>query len=300
MYTMTDDIKRMLEVGQREIFMSNMDAQPKEYPEFCVTKPSKKEKETYDSIGNLARGGKLGEGDTIDYNKVGQAYQTTIYTEQWANGFSVSYKAKKLDLYGVINNTDAKELANTALQDKEHEAIYWIDNIATITLADGVSWASTSHPLIASADVIDNTLTAASIANPESHKAMWQAFARGWKTHTGEKFKIKWTDALTNAVNQMDIEEVFQGSMKAKEMSNTQNKLPKNINWHYSTYMSSETAWIGWDNSYEHPVIYQVVQEEDFGMSEDNIETKNLYFNYIALWNFGQKPAFAGFYNAGV
>lgn len=297
---MTADIARFLETGQREVFMENFNSYPVEYTNFCVTKKSDKEKETYDSVGNIANGGKLAEGDSINYNKLTQAYQTSITTEMWANGYSYSYKAKTLDLYGVVNSAQAKELARTAREVKEQEAIYWIDNCTSITLADGVALVSASHPLVNSADVVDNTQTAASIANPNAHKAMINAFRRGWKNHAGGKMKINPTNALTSAVNQMDIEAIYESVNKPGEISNTKNVLPRNIKWSYSTFISSETAWLMWDASFENPVIYQEVQPETFSMDEDKIYTKNLYFNFCALWNFGCKPAMGCFYNAGV
>lgn len=298
-FVMTADISRMLEVGQREIFTKNFEAYPAEYPSYCVDKPSSKDTETYDSMGNIANGGELIEGDSITYNKAGQAYQTSISTKMWANGYSYSYKSKKLDLYGVVNSMQAKELARTFSEDLETEAIYWIDNCTTVTLADGVALISATHPLVNSAAVVDNTQTAGSISNPANHKAMINAFRRGWKNHAGGKMKINPTDALTSSVNQMDVEAVYESMNKPLEVSNTKNTLPRNVNWHYSSFMSSETAWLMWDKSFENPVIRQVVQEPEFAMDEDTINTKNLYFNYIALMNWGCKPAMGCFYNAG-
>lgn len=112
-YQITADTSRLLLAGQKEIFMENFNSYPIEYNQFVTHKTSNKEKETYDSVGNLKKAAKKVEGDAITYGKVVQGYQTTIKNYTWANGYEVTLEAIKYDLYNCVNSVKAKELART-------------------------------------------------------------------------------------------------------------------------------------------------------------------------------------------
>lgn len=295
-YTITADVSRMIVVGQKEIFTRNFDSYPLEYPGFTTPKSSNKESETYDSMGNLKAATQKIEGDAITYGKVTQAYQTTVKNLTWANGYEVTIEATKYDQYGVINKVEAKELARTMRELEEENAIYWVDNIDSVNLADGVPLASNSHPLVDSASLNDTLATAGSIAVPANHKTMINMFY-SFMNHAGGPMKAKANKALTHYVNQLTVEEVYSSINRANEFSNTKNTLPK-LNWVYSTYMNSQTAYIMWDSSYEH-ILFQTFMGTDFDTDQDKIYTKNMYFNAIAMYNTGCLPNIGIVYNAG-
>lgn len=295
-FTMTDDISRMLLAGQKEIFTRNMQAYPLEYPRFTTKKTSNKETETYDSMGNLKAAAQKLEGDAITYGKVRQAYQTSITNKTWANGYEFTMEAMEYDLYGVINSAKALELARTMRDLEETNAIYWIDNAATVNLADGVPLASDSKPLRDSAATNDTLATASSIADPDNHKTMINQFY-GFLNHAGGKMKARPTNGFTHYVNQLTVEEVYRSMNKANEMSNTKNTLPT-ISWSYSTYMSSQTAWLMRDSSYEH-VLFQWFKKTTFDNDYDKRYTKNMYFNSIAMYQTGCLPNIGIVYNPG-
>lgn len=295
-YMITTDISRMCLAGQKEIFTRNFDSYPIEYPAFTTRKDSNKETETYDSMGNLKAATRKLEGDKITYGKVTQAYQTSITNYTWANGFEVTLEATKYDLYGVVNSVKAKELARTMRELEETNAIYYVDNALTVNLADGVPLASDSKPLIDSAALNDTLATASSIADPDNHRTMINQFY-GFKNHAGGPMKSTPRKGLTHFVNQLTVEEVYRSVNKANEMSNTKNVLG-GISWEYSTYISSQTAWMMWDPSFEH-IVMQWFMGTQFDADTDKIYTKNMYFNAIAMYNTGCLPNIGIVYNAG-
>jgi len=296
-YNVTSDISRMIVAGQKEIFMDNFDNYPLEYPSFTTEKSSNKQTETYDSMGNLKSAEVKVEGDSIAYGKVDQAYQTSIKNLTVANGYAVTIEAQKFDLYGVINSIKAKELARTMRVKEEETAVYWIDNATAVNLADGVPLASNSHPLVNSALTNDTLATAASIADPDSHQTAINMFY-DFKNHQGKVQKCVAKKGLTHAKNMFAVEEVYKSINKAIEDTNTKNVLP-NIQFCYSTYMSSTTAWMLWDTDYEH-VLMQWFMKTEFDQDEDKINTKNLYLNAIAMYNSGCLVPMGLIYNAGV
>jgi len=97
-YTITTDILRMLEMGQKEIFTKNFNTYPKEWPRYTSFKTARKRSETYDSMGNLKAAEVKPEGGPINYGNVIQAYQTEITNQTIANGFSHTMEAIKYDL----------------------------------------------------------------------------------------------------------------------------------------------------------------------------------------------------------
>lgn len=295
---MTADISRMLAVGQKEIFTKNFDAYPIEYPEFTVNKTSTQKTETYDSVGNLASGGEKQEGGTITYNKVEQAYQTSVTNKVWANGYSYTFEAPKYDQYGIVKEADAKELARTMRELEEERAIKRWDEAFATNLADGVPLCSNSKPLNDIVDSYNDTLaTSSSLSNPDNHKTMIKMFA-SFKNHQGGKMKSYPTDGLTHIQNQLDIEEIYGSSNKALEISNTKNVLPKSIKWHYSTYLSSTTAWFMFDRKFDH-VIFQVFLDTQFNSDQDKINTLSYYFNAVAIYETAALPNIGVVGNAG-
>lgn len=295
-YTITADISRMIVAGQKEIFTKNLKSYPIEYPNFTTKKSSMKETETYDSVGNLKAAARKIEGDAITYGKVTQGYQTSIKNYTWANGYEITLEATKYDLYGVTNKIEASELARTMRELEETNVIYWIDNIDSANLADGVPLASNSHPLLNSAQLNDTLATAGSIQDPDNHKDMIKMF-KSFKNHAGGPMKSYPRKGLTNILNQLDVEEIYQSTNKANEISNTKNVLPK-IKWYYSTYANSETFFLMWDPTYEH-ILFQSFMGTSFDTDQDKIYTKNMYFNAVSIYNTGCLPNIGIVYNAG-
>lgn len=295
---MTADISRMILAGQKEIFTGNYDPYPLEYPAFTVNKSANKKTETYDSMGNLKAAEEKPEGGSITYGSISQAYQTSITNKVIANGFAHTMETIKYDLYGVVNSAKAKELARTMREYEEARAIYWVDNATTINLADGQPIGSNSHPLVDSALLNDTLATASTISDPDNHKAVINMFY-DFKNHAGGPMKSKPTDALTHYCNQLTVEEIYKSVNKANEMSNTKNVLPSTISWHYSTYISSQTAWMVWDRAFDH-IIFQWFQKTEMDQDQDRISTKNFYINALAIYETGAVPNIGIVYNAGV
>jgi hypothetical protein len=295
-YTITSDISRMLVEGQRDIFMENFNPFPIEYPQFSTKKSSTKETETYDSLGNLQGAYVKVEGDAISYGKVGQAYQTSIKNQTHVNGYAHSFEAIKYDLYGCINSIKAKELSRTMREEEEETVITQWNNAFTTNLADGQPLCANAKPLVNSGSTNDTLATASSLTVPENHKTMIKMFS-AFLNHAGGRFKSFPTNGMTHIQNMMDIEEIYGSTLKANEISNTKNSLPK-IKWVYATYLASLTAWFMWDSKFEH-VLFQEHTGTAFDQDEDKISTKNMYYNAIGLYAAGTLPNIGIVGNAG-
>jgi len=282
-YTMTTDISRMIVAGQKEIFLKNHDPYPIEYPEFTTKKTAKQKTETYDSMGNLQAASEKVEGGNISYGKVGQAYQTSITNKTWSNGYSVTLEATKYDLYGCIKSVKAKELARTMRELEENNAIYWIDNAFAVNLTDGVPLCTNSRPLANVTGTYNDTLTTGGLT-PDNFKTGISMFTQ-FLNHAGGPMRSRVSDGLTHAYNMLTVEEIMKSELKAYELTNTSNQLPK-LTWHYSSYMNSTSPWFLWDRNYEH-ILMQWFMGTVFDSDEDKINSKNLYMNAISMYNTG-------------
>ncbi len=294
-YSATTDISRMIVAGQKEIFTKNFEYIPVEYTQFTTSKNSTKETETYDSMGNLPAGAQKVEGDSIAYGKVEQAYQTSVKNLTWANGFAHTMEAIKFDLYGVVNSVKAKELARTMRDMEEERAVRWINNAASTNLADGAPLGTNSRPLANVPGTFNDTLTTGGLT-PDNIKTAVAMFSQ-FKNHQGGPMKSKPNKLCTHSYNMITVEEIFGSSLKAYELSNTNNKLPK-LNPVYSTYMTSTSAWFLEDSNYDH-IIFQWFMKTEFGQDEDKINTKNMYFNAIAIYETAALPNIGIVYSAG-
>lgn len=279
----------MIVAGQKEIFTKNFDSFPIEYPSFTTAKKATKKTETYDSMGNLPAATEKVEGGNISYGKVEQAYQTSITNKTFANGYAVTLEATKYDLYSVINDIKAKELSRTMREAEENRAILRWDNAFATNLADGAPLCTNSRPLFNVPGTFNDTLTTG-VINPDNLKAAINMFGN-FKNHQGGPMKCDASDGLTHFTNMITIEEIMTSQLKAYELSNTANKLPK-LSWHYSHYLTSQTAYFIWDKNFEH-VLFQKFMGTEFDNDEDKINTKNLYLNAVSIYETGVVPNIA-------
>jgi hypothetical protein len=284
--TITADISRMIVAGQKEIFTDNFNSFPIEYTGFTTNKKATKKVETYDSMGNLKATAEKPEGDSITYGKVEQAYQTTITNKTWANGFQHTMEAIKYDLYGVVKSAKAKELARTMREAEEGRAILRWDNAFTTNLADGAPLCTNSRPLFNVPGTFNDTLTTGAIGY-DTFKTGCSMFG-DFKNHQGGPMKCVPKKGLTHFYNMISVEEIMKSTRIANELSNTEGQLPR-LDWKYSHYLTSKTAWFLWDDAFEH-VLFQWFMKTQFDEDEDKINTKDMYFNAVAIYETGTLP----------
>ncbi len=278
----TADIARFLEVGTDKIYTDNFDKYPKEYDKYTTAKESKKEVAKFDSVGNLQAAQEKIEGNSIQYGKVEQAYQTTCKMKTWANGFQYTLESERFDQYGVLLKAKAKELARTMLELRENNAVYWLNNAdnAAVTLADGVPMLSNSHPLKNSASLND-TLTTGGITY-ENMKTAFNMF-NAFMNHAGGPMKSTPKRIITHRNNMWTVDEVFMSDKEPHVLSNTKNVLPS-IGRVYSNYISNQNYWFLEDTDFEH-ILFVKNMDVQFEADKDKIGTKDWYVNALEIYN---------------
>lgn len=178
---------------------------------------------------------------------------------------------------------------------EEARAIYWFDNATSVNLADGAPLGTNSRPLFNVSGTFNDTLTTGALSPTTIATAsgMFSSF----KNHQGGPMRSRASDGLTNFINMMTVEEIMKSTLRAYELSNTKNVLPK-IDWHYSSYNATTTAWMLWDKNYEH-ILFQWFEKTSFNRDTDTRETLDQYYNAIAIYETACLPNIGIVYSAG-
>lgn len=268
------DIARMMYVGQLEVFKENLKKNKKEeWSQYATVMNSKKNEETYDTLGNLQAAQEKNEEGSVNYGGIKQAYQTTVTNKTYANGFKVTMEASEDDQYNVIDAVKASELARTMISLKEENVAAIWDGVFTNTGSDGVASASDSHPLIGSTLKNDNLASGA--ITPDNVIAASNKF-NDIKNHSGGKFDTDATAILAHKNQQATVQAVLASSLKAMELSNTKNTVPA-LKAIFSRYIN-KVYWHLLDED-----IVSVILQKRKGLTTDydydKRDTFNFYFN---------------------
>jgi hypothetical protein len=269
------DISRMLAAGQAKIFKDNLKPAKKEQWRSCSSiTQSKKNQETYDSIGNLKKAHEKTEEGNIQYGKLEQAYQTTVINKTYANGYWFSMEVEEDDLYAIVDEGQQKELPRTMQSLREEDIATQWDGVFTLTGADGVYYASDSHPLKNSGLLNDNL--AANVApSPDALDDMCNQFNHIYR-HNGELFDTDASALLIHKDKMSTWQAIMARGLKAQELSNTQNTVPQ-LRLIWNKYIN-QLYYHAIDEEIE-SVIMQIRRGFKYGYYVDKKDTLNTYFN---------------------
>jgi len=224
---MRANFQRYLDDKITEIFLEVLKVpMEQEYLAFTTPKTSTKNEEKYDSIGNLSPAEEKAEGAGLHYEQVTQMYQTTVINKTYDRGYYESFEATEDDVERVINKINVGGIMQAMIAKREMEAAAIVDAVFTSTAADGVFYASASHPLdtTKTASLNSNLMTAGAI-NPANVITGCNMF-HSIKNYAGVPFKTKATAILAHVNQGATIKSVLESNLRAMELSNTKNTVP--------------------------------------------------------------------------
>ena len=198
-----------------------------EYPNICTEKRIDKETGIYNQLGNIGPAEDLVEGNEVTFDKIEEAYQTTIQSATKAKGVAHSWVAVKNDLYNVVPQILGKVMVDTLIEAREQSVADRYNHGFATTGADGVYHFSASHPLVNSTELNDNLATSGAMS-VEIFKEMYNQFLF-IKGQSGRKFPTKATHLLFHPAKMFTVMELLESNLLAFELSNTTNSL-KGIN----------------------------------------------------------------------
>lgn len=202
--------------------------QQEEWKQWNKTKKSTKDEEKYDSVGCLPPAQEKAEGGNFHYATVKQMFQTTVINKTYDNGFQATMEEVEDDPEKVISKINMGGLMSSMVAKREQDAAVIVDGTFTTTSADGKVYAAADHPLDTSitVEVNDNLLTPQAIT-PDGIIDGVNKF-NNIKTYAGYLYPgTSATALLAHANHESTFNAIMQSNLKAQEISNTKNTVPK-------------------------------------------------------------------------
>jgi hypothetical protein len=221
------DIARYLSDKITESFYDNLKKQKKEeYKEFTTPKMSDKDEEIYGSYGNLLPAEEKVEGGSLHYDTNKEMYFTTVINKTYDRGITETWEKCEDNPDKVIKNSNTGNMIRAMITKREKNVAAVVDGVFTSTGADGVYYASASHPLDTSKTSLlnDNLMTAGAIT-PDNVIAGCNKFNTIYD-YAGSLLDTSATAILAHSNQQARVNAVLMSNLKAQELSNTKNTVP--------------------------------------------------------------------------
>lgn len=222
--TRTDDLGNLMLAGIREVFDSAAQNQrPAEYPQICREVVEEKLVGKYETVGSMGPATKHVEESAGVYDKIEVDNETTITSEVIEKKVKATLEAKIFDQYGVVESTFGAPLVELLVSYKEQAVADVWNGVFADTGADGVTLASSAHPLKNNNALYNDNLTrgALTVENIKTAKNMFNHIY----TQSGMKFHTNPTHILIHKDKLYDIKELLESNLLAWELSNTVNSL---------------------------------------------------------------------------
>lgn len=289
MATSRSDVAKSMYIDAKEVFMQNLKKySDQQWKKYMVEKSSEKDEEKYETIGNLKPASEKAEGAPIQYGRITDGNTTIIRNKTYANGVEFTMEMKEDNKWGIVKAGSVPELARTMMTLRETESAAIWDATTTATGADGVAYASNSHPLLNNPALVNDNLVTG-VLSFASWKEGVDLFNE-WKNHYGEKFETMANKALAHRNQQTTISALLGSQLKAFESSNTKNTIEM-LEMIYSTYIDKTKIHM-LDTSIDSAVFQRrkgLVNEYDY----DKRSTFNVYFNVHERYKTGMiNPGF--------
>jgi hypothetical protein len=222
------DIARYLSDKITESFHDNLKKQRKEeYKDFFTPKASDKDEEIYGSYGNLLQAEEKIEGGPLHYDTNKEMYFTTVINKTYDRGYMETWERCEDNPDKVIKNANTALMIRGMISKREKNAAAVVDGVFTNVGADGVTYASNSHPLDTSkTPLVNDNLMAAGAITPDNVIAGCNMFNHIYDYAGNLMDDTKATTILAHGDQQARVNAVLMSNLKAQELSNTKNTVP--------------------------------------------------------------------------
>lgn len=217
------DLNKEMYVGHMEVWKKNLEAPKNEaWKNYATVMNTTKMEETFETLGNLPAAKITAPGASIEYGKSQDAYETTVKPVKVTNGFSIDLETSDDDQYSVKGNL-VTDLYSTMITEREKAVAAQWNGVFTNTGADGVFYASATHPLKGTSLKNDNLATGT--ITPDNIITADCKF-NAIKKHNGDVFDTSATAILAHKGKGALIKSILESTLKASELSNTKNTVP--------------------------------------------------------------------------
>jgi len=283
---MRADRSRYLSDKITELFTDCLKApQSEDYKQWTKVKKSTKDEEKYDSVGCLGAAQEKAEGGDFHYETVKQMFQTTVINKTYDKGFYATMEEVEDDPEKVISKINMSGLMRAMVVKREQDAAAIVDGVFTTTGADGVYYASDSHPLdtTKTASLNDNLLASAAITPDNLITGCNMFYAI--KDYAGNLFPGTFaTSFLAHSNHESKFNAIMQSNLKAQELSNTKNTVPK-LKGLFGRFINAYYWHLIDDN------MDAFIDQQRRGLQE--LEEQDRITNGNYYWNMNERRRFA-------
>lgn len=280
------DIARYLSDKITESFYDNLKKQKKEeYKEFFTPKKSDKDEEIYGSVGNLLAAEEKVEGGPLHYDTNKEMFFTTVINKTYDRGYTETWEKCEDNPDKVIANSQTGMMIRSMISKREKNCAAVVDGVFTETAADGVYYASNSHPLDTSKTALlnDNLMTAGAIT-PDNVITGCNMFNTIYD-YAGNLLDTSATAILAHSNQQARVNGVLMSNLKAQELSNTKNTVPM-LKAKFSRYINLY-YWHLLDENIDSFIFQRRTGLIPFS-DQDKISTLNYYWAMVERYRASQ------------
>jgi hypothetical protein len=272
------DQARYLSDKITESFNENLKVpQVEEYKAFTTPKASTKDEEIYASFGNLLAAEEKDEGGKFHYDTAKEMFFTTVVNKTYDRGFSDTMEAVSDDPDKVLKKVETGGILKALIIKRERNVGAVVDAVFTSTAADGVYYASASHPLdTAKTALLNDNLMSPGAITPDNINDGCNKF---YDIHDFAGNLMSGTHAtaiLANLKKQKNVAVIFSSNLKPNELSNTDNPVTP-LKQIFGRYINLN-YWHLLDENIP-SFIFQRRESVTTLSDQDKIQTGNFYWN---------------------
>jgi hypothetical protein len=224
-----------------QTFFEAWDEEKEEWPEFLHNETSNQHNETYQSFAGVANWKPKAEMANAQQDTYNLA--DLIVTEFDPYGIEIILSREMIDdaKYGEVMDM-TRDAGHAGRNTVEANCATVLDNAFTVNEYDGVPLISAAHPYRKTGLAGTQSNLATGILNDVNIKTGINLFNE-LNDEAGKRIKMNPSNLITHKNNQFEVATLFQSSQRAGTANNDKNVLP-DMKFTYSTFMSSETAWL--------------------------------------------------------
>ncbi len=223
-----------------ETFFEAWDEEPEEWSKYLRDEKSNQHNETYQSYA--------GTQNWQVKNEMQNANQDTfeladlIVTEHTPYGVEIIMSREMIDdsKYDEVMDM-TRDAGHAGRNTVETNSAAVLDNAFTTAQYDGKAMCANDHPYAKTGLSGTQSNLATGAISDENIKNGLKLF-NTLNDEAGKRIRMRPDKFITHANNQWDVATIFQSSLRAGTGNNDKNVLP-NLEFVFSTFMDSETAW---------------------------------------------------------
>lgn len=223
-----------------ETFFEAWDEEPEEWSKYLRDEKSNQHNETYQSYAGTVNWQQKNEMQNANQDKFNLA--DLIVTEHTPYGVEIILSREFIDdskYDEVIEMT--RDAGHSGRNTVEENSVTVLDDAFTAAQYDGKAMCASDHPYRKTGLAGTQSNLATGPLSDTNIKAGINLF-NTINDEAGKRIKMNPNKLITHKNNQWDVATIFQSQLRSGTANNDKNVLP-DMEFCYSTFMSSQTAW---------------------------------------------------------